>query len=156
MTPAVRSDRRRSRPGQKLFEVADISGDRGDLLFDQLFGDQTHDLRIVRIIRVLPHAPWTSSPAWRSGSRRAGRPGAETGQCRGRPGRGTTLRGRNLRAGNAFMVDLFPFGHEALERRKHRAAGQDPLKCVDRASTIAGMGGHGPHCPSRGSAAGDR
>ena len=38
----------------RLLEVADISGDRGDLLFGQLFGDRAHDRRSARIVRVLP------------------------------------------------------------------------------------------------------
>jgi hypothetical protein len=37
-----------------LLEVADISGNRCDLLFGQLLGDRAHDRRIARVVRVLP------------------------------------------------------------------------------------------------------
>ena len=114
MTSAVGRIVEKSRPGQKLFEVADISGDRGDLLFGQLFGDRAHDLRIVRIIRVLPTL---LGPVRQLGDHVAVELAGQARKLVHAVGvlAVARLAGRNLRAGNAFMVDLFPFGHEVSD-----------------------------------------
>src|SRR5271165_5844844 len=95
----------------RLLEVADISGNRGDLLFGQLLGDRAHDVRIVRVLRVLPTL---LGPVRQLGDHVAVELAGQARKLVNAVGvlAVARLAGRNLRAGNAFMVDLFPFGHE--------------------------------------------
>src|SRR5664280_914314 len=110
-TRTVRLDRRKVALRAELLEVADVSGDRGDLLFGQLFGNRRHDLRIVRFPRVLPALPGPVRQLVDDVAVELAGQAWKLVQAVG-VGAMARLTGRNLGVGNAFMEELFPFRDE--------------------------------------------